>query len=67
MQKFSTGDMVAWDDAGTRRRGTVTESNVDGPEDAGDRAGTRFHRVADSDGNSYVISEADLEPTDHAS
>lgn len=66
VQKFSNGDLVSWDDDGVRRRGTVTASNVDGPADAGDKAGTRFHRVTDEEGRSRVMSEADLAPTDHA-
>lgn len=67
VQKFANGDRVSWDDGGVRRRGTVVESDIAGPKDAGDKAGTRFHRIADEEGRKHVVSEVDLAPTDHAS
>ena len=66
MQKFSNGERVRWQDGEETRTGVVTESDVEAPADAGDKAATRFHRVTSADGTVHVVSENDLEPT-HAS
>ncbi len=63
MQKFSNGARVRWTDGDQQRTGVVTDSNVAAPEDAGDHAETRFHRVTSADGTTYVVSEIELEPT----
>ena len=64
LQQFSNGDRVSWRDGDTRRKGVVTASDVEGPPDAGNKAGTRFYRVTSADGMSYSVSENELEPTD---
>lgn len=64
LQKFSNGDRVSWMEGDVERRGVVTESDIEGPPDAAEKAATRFYRVTAADGTSYAVSEADLEPTD---
>lgn len=64
MQQFSNGDRVRWRDGDTQRTGVVTDSDVEAPPEAEDKAGGRFHRVTVADGASYIVAESDLEPTD---
>ena len=63
MQQFSKGDRVRWQDGESARTGVITESDVEEPADAGDKAGIRFYRVTTADGQSRVLPENELEPT----
>ena len=65
-QQFSNGDRVSWHEDDKKRTGIVAASDVEGPADAGDKAGMRFYSVATADGTSYVLPENELEPTDSA-
>lgn len=62
LQQFSNGDRVTWMEGDTRHNGIVTESDVEGPADAGEKAGIRFYRVTSADGASHLVPENELEP-----
>lgn len=64
LQQFSNGDRVNWTDGDVRRQGVVTQSDVEGPADAGDKAAMRFYRVTSAEGASHLVPENELEPTD---
>ena len=63
MQQFASGDRVRWQEGGERRTGVITDTDVESPPHADDKAGIRFYRVTTADGGSHVLPETELEPT----
>lgn len=63
VHKFSAGERVLWIHDGERRRGMITDADVDPPSNVTDKAGSMFYRVTDEAGDNHVVSELDLEPS----
>lgn len=63
IHKFSAGEAVIWIENGERRKGMITDPDVDPPSSVTDKAGSLFYRVTDEHGGNHIVSELDLEPT----